>query len=57
MDVESRVAERASGLATAFVEVADRHRGASLDHQPRSLAADAARCPGDASAGGMMRTY
>src|SRR5580692_1856786 len=48
MDVESRVAERASCLAATFVEhVADRHRGASLDHQPRRLAADAARCPGD----------
>ena len=46
MDVERRVAERAGGLAAAFVEhVADRHRGAGLDHQPRGLAADAARCP------------
>ena len=33
MDVESRVAERASGLAAAFVEyVADCHHGASLDN-------------------------
>jgi hypothetical protein len=48
MDVESRLAERASGLAAAFVEhIADCHHSASLEHQPRDLTVDATRCPGN----------
>ena len=48
MVVERRLAERAGGLAALLVEhVADHHPGASLDHQPRGLAANAARRPGD----------
>ena len=38
----------AGGRTAALVEdIADRHLGAGLDHQPRGLAANAARRPGD----------
>ena len=48
LDVTREDDWNAAVAAAAFVEhVADYHRGAGLDHQPRRLTADAARCPRD----------